>query len=145
MNMSKTAKVNGIGGIFFKCDETEKMKAWYRAHLGIITNEYGALFEFKKAAKSDESAFLQWSPFSKDSNYFEPSNKEFMINYRVNNIEALVAELKASGVTILDEIETFEYGRFVHILDPENNKIELWEAVDSCFTALYKNETNKEG
>ena len=86
---------------------------------------------------------MQWSPFSEKTKYFEPSEKQFMINYRVENIEQLVKELKENGVKVLDEIETYEYGKFVHILDPENNKIELWETVDSVFTKLYEGQTTK--
>jgi predicted enzyme related to lactoylglutathione lyase len=70
---------------------------------------------------------------SKDSNYFDPSKSQFMVNYRVENIEALVAQLKAEDVKVVDEIEEFEYGKFVNVLDPEGNKIELWEPVDEAF------------
>lgn len=136
-------KVTGIGGIFFKCDQPDKMRDWYNKNLGLVTNEYGSLFEFRKADKPEEKAYLQWSPFSSDTKYFQPSEKEFMINYRVENIEELVEELKKSGVTVLDEIESYDYGKFVHILDPENNKIELWEPVDRIFTETYKGETTK--
>lgn len=139
--MSK--KVTGIGGVFFKCEEPEKLKDWYSKQLGLITNEYGAVFEFRKSDDNREKAYLNWSPMSKDSKQIEPSKKDFMINYRVENIESLVDELKANGVTVLDEIESFEYGKFVHILDPENNKIELWEPIDSCFTELYEGKTVK--
>jgi predicted enzyme related to lactoylglutathione lyase len=136
-------KVTGIGGIFFKCNEPEKMKDWYNKNLGLVTNEYGSTFEFRHADEPEKKGYLAWSPFSNNTKYFEPSKKEFMINYRVENIEELVKELKKSGVTVLDEIEAFEYGKFVHILDPENNKIELWEPVDSVFTALYEGKTTK--
>jgi predicted enzyme related to lactoylglutathione lyase len=120
-------KVTGIGGIFFKCQNPGSMKEWYNQHLGLVTNEYGSLFEFRSSDKPENKEYLQWSPFSNDTTYFEPSPKEFMINYRVENLEELVEELKRSGVTILDAIEVYDYGKFVHILDPENNKIELWE------------------
>lgn len=79
---------------------------------------------------------MQWSPFAENTDYFAPSGKEFMINYRVQNIEGLVKKLRENGVTILDEIETYEYGKFVHIMDPEGNKIELWEPIDSFFTKM---------
>lgn len=125
-------KVTGIGGIFFKCDEPEKIKSWYNKNLGLNTNEYGCLFEFRNREKPEEVNYLQWSPFKKDTNYFKPSEKEFMINFRVENIEVLVKELKENGVTICDEIESFEYGKFVHIMDPEGNKIELWEPIDKA-------------
>jgi len=134
--MSKK-KVTGIGGIFFKCSDPEKMKDWYNQNLGLVTNEYGATFEFRQGAAPEKKGYLAWSPFKNDTNYFEPSKKEFMINYRVEHIEELVAELKKNGITVCDEIEAFEYGKFVHILDPENNKIELWEPIDEVFTAYY--------
>lgn len=136
-------KVTGIGGIFFKCADPEKMRNWYSQNLGLITNEYGSLFEFRNSDKKEEINYLQWSPFAQDTKYFEPSKKEFMINYRVQNLVELVAELKKSGVTICDEIEAFEYGKFIHILDPEGNKIELWEPVDAVFTKENSGSTTK--
>lgn len=120
-------KVTGIGGIFFKCKDPQKMKEWYKTHLGLDTNDYGATFEWKDVADSNPSGSLSWSPFAETTKYFEPSTKEFMINYTVADLEALVEELKKEGVTILDEIATYDYGKFVHILDIEGNKIELWE------------------
>jgi predicted enzyme related to lactoylglutathione lyase len=138
----KKGRVTGIGGIFFKTADPKKTKEWYSKNLGLKTDEYGTLFEFRKA-DTDEKAYLQWSPFSEKTKYFEPSQKEFMINYRVENMEALVEELKANGVTVLDSIETFEYGKFVHILDLENNKIELWEPVDAEFTKTHEGKTTK--
>ena len=140
---SSNKKVTGIGGIFFKCKDVENMKEWYGKNLGLVTNEYGSMFEFRLADKPEETGYLQWSPFSEKTEYFKPSEKEFMINYRVENIEKLVDELRKNGITVLDSIESFEYGKFVHILDPENNKIELWEPVDNVFTGLYSGKTTK--
>lgn len=120
-------KVIGIGGIFFKCKDPQAMKAWYQKHLGLDTNDYGANFEFVQADGSAVKGSLQWSPFSETTKYFEPSTKDFMINYLVDDLEALAAELKAEGVTILDNIETYDYGKFLHILDVEGNKLQLWE------------------
>ena len=136
-------KVTGIGGIFFKCKSPSEMRAWYNENLGLTTNDYGSLFEFREADKPEKKAYLQWSPMEQETKYFEPSEKQFMVNFRVENIEALVEELKQAGVTVCDEIESYEYGKFVHILDPENNKIELWEPVDSVFTQMYNGETTK--
>ena len=136
-------KVTGVGGIFFKSKDPEQMRNWYRDKLGLVTNEYGSLFEFRQGSNPDKKGYLQWSPFKEDTTYFEPSKKEFMINYRVDDLESLVVELKNSGVTVVDEIETFEYGKFVHILDPEENKIELWEPIDGSFTELYEGKTTK--
>lgn len=136
-------KTTGIGGIFFKCKNPENLIKWYSNNLGLVTNEYGSLIEFRKSDSPQVKGYLQWSPFPDNTDYFEPSKKEFMINYRVENLEKLVEELRESGVTILDEIESYEYGKFVHILDPENNKIELWEPVDSVFTEMYEGKTTK--
>jgi len=127
---TKMKKVTGIGGIFFKCKDPKKMKEWYKTHLGLNTNEYGATFEWREASDSTKKAQTQWSPFAETTKYFEPSTKEFMINYRVADLEALVVELKKEGVTIVDKIETYDYGKFVHIIDMEGNKIELWEPHD---------------
>lgn len=120
-------RVTGIGGVFFKCQDTEKIKEWYKTHLGLPVDKYGVSFEWREDADPEKKGTTQWSPFSDKTKYFEPSSKEFMINYRVDNLEALVEELKKEGVTILDSIETYDYGKFVHILDIEGNKIELWE------------------
>lgn len=120
-------KVTGIGGIFFKCKDPEKIKEWYKTHLGLNTDPYGAKFEWRQEGDSNQKGYTLWSPFPGTTKYFEPSSRDFMINYRVENLEALVEELKKEGVTVLDKIETYEYGKFVHILDVEGNKIELWE------------------
>ncbi|PLX24632.1 MAG: glyoxalase [Salinivirgaceae bacterium] len=138
-SMSKkdtTPKVTGIGGIFFFSNNPEETKKWYAENLGLETNEWGSSFEFRNANRPDEINYLQWSPFKDGSEYFKPSKKEFMINYRVQNIEGLVKKLEKNGVTILDSIVTYEYGKFVHIMDAEGNKIELWEPVDRVFTEM---------
>lgn len=136
-------KVTGIGGIFFKSDDPEKIKAWYQKNLGLVIDVYGSSFESRNTNNPDKINYLQWSPFKSDTKYFEPSKKEFMINYRVDNLELLIAELKKDGVTICDAIETFDYGKFIHILDPDGNKIELWEPVDKVFTDFSKGNTAK--
>lgn len=137
-NYSKMKRVTGIGGIFFKCKDPKKVNEWYQTHLGLNTNEYGTVFEWYQGADSTKKGFTQWSTFNDGTNYFEPSTKEFMINYRVENLEALVEELKKEGVTIVDNIEKVEYGKFIHILDIEGNKIELWEPNDQEFEKLGK-------
>ena len=136
-------KVTGIGGIFFKSIDPEKIKKWYHENLGLVIDAYGSSFEFRNTNNPKEINYLQWSPFQQDTNYFEPSKKEFMINYRVQDLTTLVEELKGNGVTILDEIESFDYGKFIHILDPEGTKIELWEPVDQVFTDFIKDKTTK--
>jgi predicted enzyme related to lactoylglutathione lyase len=120
-------RVTGIGGIFFKCKDPKALKEWYKTHLGIDVNEYGATFEWKDIAESNPKGSLTWSPSPETTKYFEPSTREFMINYTVADLEALVTELKKEGVEILDEIAVYDFGKFVHILDLEGNKVELWE------------------
>ena len=122
-------KVVGIGGIFFFSDDPQETRNWYSKNLGLDINEWGATFESRKINDPDEVESLQWSPFKKGDEYFSPSKKDFMINYRVQNIEGLVKKLRENGVHILDTIATYDYGKFIHIMDAEGNKIELWEPV----------------
>lgn len=129
-------RVTGIGGIFFKCKDPGKVREWYQKHLGLHTNQYGAVFEWRQGEDSTRKGFTQWSPFKESTKYFEPSTKDFMINYRVADLETLVEELKKEGVTVVDTIETYDYGKFVHILDIEGNKIELWEPNDVVYEQL---------
>lgn len=135
----QSPKVTGIGGIFFFSDNPDSTKEWYAKNLGLEVNQWGTSFESRNINRPEEINYLQWSPFKKGSEYFAPSKKEFMVNYRVQNIEGLVANLKNNGVTVLDEIETFDYGKFVHIMDDEGNKIELWEPIDKVFTEMNDN------
>ena len=134
-------KVTGIGGIFFKCKDPNKMREWYNTHLGLKTDKYGTSFEWRDATDSTKKGFTQWSPFSEKTKYFEPSTKDFMINYRVEDLEALVEQLKKEGVTVTDKIETAEYGKFVHIMDIEGNKIELWEPKDDEYDKIVDGRT----
>ncbi len=135
-NDTKLKRVTSIGGIFFKCKDPKKMKEWYSTHLGLNTNQFGTVFEWRHADDSTKKGFSQWSPFKETTKYFEPSTKDFMINYRVDNLEALVAELKKEGVTITDTLESYDYGKFIHIMDIEGNKIELWEPNDVEYEKL---------
>ncbi len=127
-----TPKVTGIGGIFFYSDNLKETKEWYTKNLGIEINEWGSSgFDSRDINKPDQVNSLQWKPFKNGDEYFAPSKKDFMINYQVQNIEGLVSKLKENGVTILDDIATYDYGKFVHIMDAEGNKIELWEPAGS--------------
>jgi predicted enzyme related to lactoylglutathione lyase len=122
-----TPKITGVGGIFFFSDNPEQARNWYSQNLGIETNEYGSTFESRNVKKPEQIDRLQWAIFKTGSKYFAPSKKDFMINYQVQNIEGMVRKLKANGATVLDSIAAYDYGKFVHVLDPEGNKIELWE------------------
>lgn len=134
-------RVTGIGGVFFKSKDPAKLKEWYQKHLGLDTDQWGTNFEWREGNDPEKKGFTQWSPFSEDTTYFEPSRRNFMINYRVENLEALVAALREEGVTVLDEIETYDYGKFVHILDNEGHKIELWEPVDEEYDKIVEGRT----
>lgn len=120
-------KVTGIGGIFFKSKDPDQLREWYSQKLGFESSPYGAMFQWRKSDDTEKEGTTVWNPFPENTTYFAPSTKEFMMNYIVENLEELVEQLKQEGVTILDEIAASEYGKFVHILDPEGNGIELWE------------------
>jgi predicted enzyme related to lactoylglutathione lyase len=126
-------RVSGIGGIFFKCKDPKKLKEWYNTHLGLKTDKYGTNFVWWQGADSSKKGYTQWSPFKESTTYFEPSKKDFMINYRVENLTALIELFKKEGVTMTDTMQVYDYGKFIHILDLEGNKVELWEPVDSVY------------
>ncbi|HTK81101.1 MAG TPA: VOC family protein [Bacteroidota bacterium] len=123
-------RVTGIGGIFFKCQDRDKMRDWYNTHLGVSKDPNGAMFLWRDSENPEKKGSTVWSLFAKETKYFQPSQKDFMINFRVENLEGLVETLRREGVTIVDNVETYDFGKFVHIMDPEGNKIELWEPVD---------------
>jgi predicted enzyme related to lactoylglutathione lyase len=120
-------KVTGLGGIFFKSAQPDTLKAWYAQHLGLNTNEYGATFDWRHADNKELMGQTIWSPFKESSAYFAPSEKPYMINFRVENLVWLLEELKKEGIEPLDGMQVYEYGKFAHIVDPEGLKIELWQ------------------
>lgn len=124
-------RVTGIGGFFFKSEDPKALRDWYKKHLGLNTDDYGCTFWWKD--KEGYDCATQWSPFKSDTNYFSPSEKQFMQNFRVENLEELLVTLKQEGVQIIGEMESYDYGKFGWILDIEGNKIELWEPVDKVF------------
>jgi len=123
-------KVTGIGGVFFKSADPKGMNEWYVKNLGLPVGKYGTTFEWLHEDDSSKKGSTSWCAFPNDTKYFDPSAKPFMINYRVENLVELVEELKKENVTIVDEIAEYDYGKFIHILDPEGNIIELWEPAD---------------
>jgi predicted enzyme related to lactoylglutathione lyase len=128
-------RVTGLGGVFFKTSNPKKTKEWYGKHLGLPVDEYGASFKWIEIDKPDanEPALTAWSPFAADTKYFAPSEKPFMFNYRVENLVELLKVLKEEGVTIVGEMQEYSYGKFGWIMDPDGNKIELWEPKDDGF------------
>lgn len=120
-------RVTGIGGVFFKADDRKAMLAWYREHLGIPTDEYGWGFQWRELDRPDEVGRTQWGPFDRDTDYFGPKETDCMINYRVDDLAALLAQLEAAGIEQVKPMESYEYGTFAWVEDPEGNRIELWE------------------
>jgi predicted enzyme related to lactoylglutathione lyase len=133
-------RVTGIGGVFFKAEDPEKIKRWYEKHLGFPYSQYGSSFEWRQKDK-DKPGFTAWAPFEMNTKYYDPSKKDFMFNYRVENLEELLKVLKEEGVEVVGEMETFEYGKFGWIMDPEGNKIELWEPVDEVYATMGDGKT----
>lgn len=123
-------RVTGLGGVFFKSENPAKINEWYGKHLGINAGEYGFMFEWRQKESPEKPGTTSWSAFKQETKYFDPSEKPFMFNYRVENLVELLKLLKEEGVQIVGEMEEFEYGKFAWIMDPEGNKIELWEPVD---------------
>ena len=123
-------RVTGIGGIFFKSDDPSKLAAWYKKHLGFDVENWGGV-SFQEGAgaalKPKRQSHLVWSPFAADTDYFKPSAKPFMINYRVHDLDALLVQLRSEGVEVDEKSEKSEFGYFGWIMDPEGNRIELWE------------------
>ena len=122
-------RVTGIGGIFFKADNGEKLYEWYEKHLGITRapDGSGAMFEWRDAQDVDRKGMTIWSIFPGDTKYFGSGNSGFMINYRVEDLDGLLKTLQSEGVEIDPHREDYEYGRFAWITDPEGRRIELWE------------------
>ena len=124
-------RVTGLGGFFFKSNDPDAAKSWYQKHLGLNTDRYGCTFWWKD--KNGEDCSTQWSPMDHQTEYFKPSEKQFMMNFRVENLEELLKVLREEGVQVIGEMETYDYGKFGWIMDPEGNKIELWEPNDKAF------------
>ncbi|MEZ5001405.1 MAG: VOC family protein [Chitinophagales bacterium] len=134
-------KVIGVGGIFMKCKDPSAMNKWYEDHLGVKSNGYGVLFEFRNADIPERKEYLQLGTFKEDTTYFEPSPKDFMINFRVEDLESMLAELKANGIQQVGEIMRESYGLFAHIMDPEGNKIELWQPFHKEYREMVGDDT----
>lgn len=129
-------RVTSIGGIFFKAKDPKALKQWYADYLGMRMIQSGTNFEWRQGMDSTKKGFTLWAPFKETTKYFQPSDKQFMINYRVEGLDALLANMKQHGILPTDSVARTSYGNFVHLMDPEGNKIELWEADDVGFAKL---------
>jgi predicted enzyme related to lactoylglutathione lyase len=122
-------RVTGLGGVFFKSNDPKAQREWYAKHLGIESTEWGATFDWREKDQPDTIGQTAWNPFKADTKYFDPSTKDYMFNYRVENLVELLEELKKEGIQQVGELQVYDYGKFAHIMDPEGNKIELWEPI----------------
>jgi predicted enzyme related to lactoylglutathione lyase len=121
-------RVTGIGGIFFKAKDAPALRAWYKQHLGIDVQDWGGTaFTWTDADGNPTGGMTVWSVSPETSKQFAPSNASFMVNYRVEDLHAVIAALKAEGCNVLDKIDDSEYGKFGWVIDPEGNKVELWQ------------------
>jgi predicted enzyme related to lactoylglutathione lyase len=118
------ARVIGIGGIFFKARDPKALSAWYAQHLGLKIEEFGGAMFSEDIARP---GCTLWTPFKDDTKYFDPSTKPFMVNFRVDDLQALLAALRGAGVQVDARVDESEYGKFGWIMDPEDNRVELWE------------------
>ncbi len=129
-------RVTGIGGVFLKAKDPDATKKWYSDHLGIKSGQWGGTFEWRHAETPSKKGFTAWSIFDETTEYTNPSQKDVMINYRVENLEELLTVLKKEGIEIIGEMEVFEYGKFGWIMDPNGYKIELWEPIDDEYDKI---------
>jgi len=129
-------RATGIGGIFFRAKDPKALKQWYADYLGMRMVESGTNFEWHQGVDSTKKGYTLWAPFRETTKYFGSMDKQFMINYRVEGLEALLAKMTAHGIVPADSVERSSYGNFVHVMDPEGNKIELWEPDDAGYGKL---------
>jgi predicted enzyme related to lactoylglutathione lyase len=135
-------RATAIGGIFFRSADTTATNAWYAKHLGVnLDAQYGTSFEWRHADDPQLRGFTAWSPFKADTDYFGDPNQQFMVNYRVADLEALIPVLKEEGVAVVKEIETLDYGKFAHVIDGDGRRVELWEAYDEPYGKMVEGQT----
>jgi predicted enzyme related to lactoylglutathione lyase len=121
-------RVTGLGGLFIKCKDPNAMYGWYEKHLGMTRDHSQTVpFNWREAEEPDKTGMTVWALFPENTKYFDPSRSSFMMNFRVENLEQLLDALRADGVQVDDKVETYDYGKFGWIMDPEGNRIELWE------------------
>jgi len=125
--MAERGWVTGLGGVFFKSAAPDRLIAWYQRHLGLKTDPYGASFLWRDDQDPNQRGRTVWGVFDQGSDYFAPSDKPFMINFRVDDLDAALTRLRAQGVTVDPKTEDGPQGRFGWIMDPEGTRIELWQ------------------
>ena len=139
---TEPGRVRGIGGVFFRAPQPAATRDWYQKHLGLRTDEYGTNFAWRQADDPGRPGYTQWSPFAADTSYFGAGGQQFMINYRVDDLAALLERLREAGVEIVGDVQEEPYGRFVHIVDGDGRRVELWEPVDDEYAKMLDGVTN---
>ncbi len=132
-------KVTGIGGILFKSDNPEKTKEWYAKHLGFNTDEHGTTFQWQDS--EGQKGHTVWSPMDRDHAHFDEGDRDYMLNLRVDDLDMILEEMKADGVEQIGDIQSYDYGRFAYVKDPDGMKIELWEPNDQSFDEMAEART----
>ena len=122
-----TGRAVGLGGVFFRAQDPAKLSDWYRRHLGLKTTQNTVLFMWRSPRGAEKAGYTVWAPFPSNTKYFRNPRKQFMINYRVKNLDRVLAKLRREHVKIAKKVEDMEYGRFAWVSDPEGNWLELWE------------------
>jgi catechol 2,3-dioxygenase-like lactoylglutathione lyase family enzyme len=127
------AKVIGLGGLFFLCKDVDATRAWYTRVLGVAIDEYGgaSFSQADAAAQFPSGARTIWAPFKAESDYFRPSDSDFMMNLMVDDLDAMIERVKAEGVALEGDPLTESYGKFAWIMDPDGRKVELWQPVEA--------------
>ncbi len=135
-------RVRAIGGIFFRSTDPQRTREWYQRHLGLLTDATGTNFAWRHFDDASRPGFSQWSPFSHDTRYFGKQDQQFMINYRVEDLEGLLTELRSEGVSIVGDVQREPYGSFAHIIDIDGRMVELWEPIDSEYEKMLEGVTS---
>ncbi|MFT7587791.1 MAG: putative enzyme related to lactoylglutathione lyase [Cellvibrionaceae bacterium] len=136
MSEKKNPKVRAIGGVFFRSENPEETRNWYANHLGLTVDAYGSNFAWRHKDEPEKLGHTQWSPFEADTDYFGKPEQQYMINYRVDDLEALVETLRSEGVKIVGEMVQESFGKFIHIIDNEGRRVELWEPVEDEYEKI---------
>ena len=141
---AKKGKITGLGGVFFKAKNPNAMKQWYDDNFRLGSDQYGKAFSWRDVNDKEHISYTQWSVMKDDTDYFDPGKQQYMINYRVENLDELLDELKSKGIKQIGAVDKYDYGNFAWVLDPEGNKIELWEPVDQVFTDISEEQKKTE-
>lgn len=132
----KAGRVTGIGGVFFRSEDPAATRQWYAEHLGLGVDDYGSNFTWRSDANPERRGFTQWSPFDHDTEYFGDASQQAMVNYRVDDLDAVLARLTSAGVELVGEMQVEPFGRFQHVIDGDGHRLELWEPVDDEYESM---------